>query len=105
HVPGPMKQYEKARHANKCIFPRQYGLPHPFISQARTWETPYSVSDTDRESQIKTPKRLRGALDLVDKTIWRHGKCGYKSLLDKACPSKVTSYQQYCKVRSSHENH
>jgi hypothetical protein len=25
----------------------------------------------------------------LEKMIWRHGKCGYKPLRDKACPSKV----------------
>jgi hypothetical protein len=37
----------------------------------------------------KTPKRLREILSLLEKMIWRHGKCGYKPLRDKACPSKV----------------
>ena len=38
---------------------------------------------------MKTPKRINGALDLFEKLVCRHGKCGYKPLLNKACPSKV----------------
>lgn len=47
------KQYEKARHLAKYVFPRQYGLPSPFVTQAQARDAPYSVSDADRESQIK----------------------------------------------------
>lgn len=39
--------------------------------------------------KCKTPKRLRETLALLDKMLWRHGKCAYKALRDKACPSKV----------------
>jgi hypothetical protein len=37
----------------------------------------------------ETPKRLKDTLVLLEKMIWRHGKCGYKLLRDIACPSKV----------------
>lgn len=26
---------------------------------------------------------------MLEKMIWRHGKCGYKPLRDHACPSKI----------------
>jgi len=38
---------------------------------------------------VKTPKRLKPVLPLLEKMIWRHAKCGYKPLRDKVCPSKV----------------
>ena len=37
----------------------------------------------------KTPKRLKQAVDLLEKTLWHHGKCRYKLLRNLACPSKV----------------
>jgi hypothetical protein len=37
----------------------------------------------------KTPKRLKPVLKLLDTMIWRHGKCAYKALRDKVCPTKV----------------
>ncbi|GJE88721.1 telomerase reverse transcriptase [Phanerochaete sordida] len=89
------KQLEKARHTAKYIFPRQYGLPNPFVAQTQGREATYNVSDADREAQIKalgpckTPKRLKDAVVLVERTIWRHSKCGYKALLDKMCPTKL----------------
>ncbi|KIP07641.1 hypothetical protein PHLGIDRAFT_70705 [Phlebiopsis gigantea 11061_1 CR5-6] len=88
-------QFERARHLAKYIFPCQYSLPHPFASLFA--DSAYNVTDADRELQIKalgsckTPKRLHEALDLVEKIIWRHGKCAYKALLQKTCPSKVCS--------------
>lgn len=47
------------------------------------------LSGNQELGACKTPKRLREAVDLVEKIIWRHGKCGYKPLLQKMCPSKV----------------
>lgn len=41
------------------------------------------------KGSCKTPKRLKETLCILEKMIWRHGKCGYKPLRDKACPSKV----------------
>jgi len=38
---------------------------------------------------MRTPKRINDALNFFEKLIWRHGKCGYKPLLNMACPSKV----------------
>ena len=86
-------QFERARHLAKYIFPRQYGLPHPFACLSA--DGAYNVTDADRELQIKalgpckTPKRLHEALDLVEKVIWKHSKCAYRALLQKTCPSKV----------------
>jgi hypothetical protein len=41
------------------------------------------------KGSVKTPKRLKSALALCEKMLWYHGKCGYKPLLDKVCPSKL----------------
>lgn len=39
---------------------------------------------------MRTPKRINKALDFFEKLVWRHGKCGYKPLLNTTCPSKVS---------------
>lgn len=46
------KQFERARHFAKYIFPRQYGLPNSFISTLLE-DSVYNVTDADRELQIK----------------------------------------------------
>ncbi|KAI0690148.1 hypothetical protein BC835DRAFT_1281564 [Cytidiella melzeri] len=92
HRPDPRKQAVAARHLSKHIFPRQYNLPSSFDDSLNGH---CSIEYNDREAQIKargnckTPKRLKPALDLLDKLIWRHSKCGYKPLLQRLCPSKV----------------
>ncbi|KAG2060492.1 hypothetical protein BDR06DRAFT_966976 [Suillus hirtellus] len=57
---------------------------------------------TDREHEIqllgtcKTPKQLKDVLMLLEKMIWCHGKCYYKLLRDKVCPSEeMVSEKQY----------
>ena len=49
----------------------------------------------------KTPKRLKDILSLLEKMVWMHGKCGYKPLRDKACPSKVIQKI----IRCRNDNH
>jgi len=113
--PGLHSQLESARHFVKFVFPRQHGLPNPFTkaienavpSYNREIEVAISVSTgvipsacvTDRRLQargsMRTPKRINGALDYFEKLIWRHGKCGYKPLLNTACPSKVSLSATY----------
>lgn len=51
---------------------------------------PSNLSQT--KGPCKTPKRLKDTLRLLETMIWRHGKCGYKPLCDKACPSKVSVF-------------
>jgi hypothetical protein len=45
-----------------------------------------------RKEHIKTPKRVNPALDLLEKLIWRHGKCAYKPLRDKLCPARACHF-------------
>ncbi|KAL1738672.1 hypothetical protein HDZ31DRAFT_50624, partial [Schizophyllum fasciatum] len=86
-------QFTAARKLSKYVFPRQYGLAHPFNpAKGPAHQLP---DYTDRELEIeslgpcRTPKRLREALCLLEKLAWRHGKCRYLPLRDKVCPSKV----------------
>ncbi|KAF5367406.1 hypothetical protein D9758_003636 [Tetrapyrgos nigripes] len=81
---------QQARHLSKYVFPSQYGLQSPFSYHH------YATPDfSDREDEItrhgvcKTPKRLRETLPLLEKLLWKHGKCKYKLLRDRACPSKL----------------
>ncbi|KIY44167.1 hypothetical protein FISHEDRAFT_52703, partial [Fistulina hepatica ATCC 64428] len=89
--PDTHQDMEFVRHLSKYVFPRQYGLESPFTSN-RNPLPDYA----DREAEIqklgrcKTPKRLKGVLELLEKMIWRHGKCAYLPLRDKVCPSKVS---------------
>ncbi|KAG1877989.1 hypothetical protein DFJ58DRAFT_648689 [Suillus subalutaceus] len=94
--PDPRDQARKARHLSKYIFPLQYGLSNVFTSQLQAKEHYKQPDFADRENEIqrlgpcKTPKRLKDVLVLLDKMIWRHGKCRYKLLRDKVCPSKAS---------------
>ncbi|KAI0833539.1 hypothetical protein BC628DRAFT_1406548 [Trametes gibbosa] len=91
--PDTRQQMEQARNLAKYVFPRQYGLSHAFTAcgTGHTRQPDY----LDRELEIKlkgsckTPKRLKDVLRTLEKMIWRHHKCRYKSLLDLACPSKL----------------
>ncbi|KAF7974772.1 hypothetical protein HWV62_11243 [Athelia sp. TMB] len=95
--PDPKVQAEQARHLAKYVFPRQYGLSSVFKASApQSKFSAVSIPDfSDREKEIKalgsckTPKRLKETLSLLEKMVWRHSKCAYKALRDKACPSKI----------------
>ncbi|RDB25955.1 Telomerase reverse transcriptase [Hypsizygus marmoreus] len=95
--PDPKQQEERARHLAKYVFPRQYGLSSPFVDLNSKKHAFILPDYADRELEIKTkgscktPKRLKGVLPLLEAMIWRHGKCGYKPLRDKVCPTKLKS--------------
>ncbi|VDB94295.1 unnamed protein product [Peniophora sp. CBMAI 1063] len=95
-------QMEDARHLAKYVFPRQYGLPSVFDARGSS-----SSGYMDREDDIKklgphkTPKRLKQAVDLLEKSLWHHGKCRYKLLRNLACPSKLPRQQDRRPVDSS----
>ncbi|KAF8486066.1 hypothetical protein DFH94DRAFT_623033 [Russula ochroleuca] len=98
------KRMEDARHLSKYVFPREYGLATVFASAAKA----HKYSDfADREDEIKkarplrSPKRVKSALQLVDKMIGRHGRCSYRTLRDIACPSKVKRPKQEAPLDSS----
>ncbi|PFH53166.1 hypothetical protein AMATHDRAFT_39050 [Amanita thiersii Skay4041] len=91
--PDPKIQGDNARHAAKYVFSRQYNLSNPFFP----WRKPVFRAHRDnsnKEAEIqnkgpcKTPKRVKPILPYLDQMIWKHGKCGYKPLLDLVCPSK-----------------
>ncbi|KAJ3720782.1 hypothetical protein DFJ43DRAFT_1004797, partial [Lentinula guzmanii] len=95
--PDPHAQAEKNRRLSKYVFPRQFGLGSPFLFEVSKYEPSYIPDFADRDNEIeklgpcKTPKRLKAVLPLLDKLIWRHGKCKYRLLRDLACPSRVPS--------------
>ncbi|EGN91919.1 hypothetical protein SERLA73DRAFT_17315, partial [Serpula lacrymans var. lacrymans S7.3] len=93
--PDPRKQAADVRHLAKYVFPLQFGLSNVFSKMVNARYQPRRLPDfSDRENEIKrlgkckTPKRLREVMRLLDKVLWRHGKCGYSRLRDLACPSK-----------------
>ncbi|KAJ7744318.1 hypothetical protein B0H14DRAFT_463334 [Mycena olivaceomarginata] len=43
---------------------------------------------------MQNSERLKEVIPLLEKLLWRHGKCGYKPLRDYACPSKVKALQR-----------
>ncbi|KAK7050869.1 Telomerase reverse transcriptase [Paramarasmius palmivorus] len=105
--PDPRMQQANSRRLAKYVFPRQYGIPSAFhffkFSEREAYQVPDFVNrDKDIEKlassggpkqRIKTPKRLKQVLPILDKLIWRHGKCKYKLLLDGSCPSKMKKSQ------------
>ncbi|KAK7690659.1 hypothetical protein QCA50_005758 [Cerrena zonata] len=96
----PRKQMENARHIAKYVFPREFGLPNAFEIEKPFAGGMRLPNFLDREDQIqakgscKTPKRVKCVLHILEKMIWRHGKCGYKPLLNKLCPSKLEATEQ-----------
>ncbi|KAJ3714153.1 hypothetical protein C8R42DRAFT_591720, partial [Lentinula raphanica] len=95
--PDSHAQAEKSRRLSKYIFPRQYGLSSAFVYEVSKYDPSHIPDFADRDNEIerlghcKTPKRLKDILTLMDKLLWRHGKCKYRLLRDLACPSKVSS--------------
>ncbi|KAJ7030377.1 hypothetical protein C8F04DRAFT_961521 [Mycena alexandri] len=101
--PDARQQMDDARHLAKYVFARQYGLASPFKFQTPKYASLKIPNFNDRENEIKvfflcsvqrigtckTPKRLKEVIPMLEKLLWRHGKCGYKPLRDHACPSKV----------------
>ncbi|KAF8627995.1 hypothetical protein AX15_004120 [Amanita polypyramis BW_CC] len=91
----PKVQAEHARLAAKYVFPRQCGLSNVFNAQTRSKKFNDYRDSIDREAEIKskgpckTPKRLKNILPVLEQMVWKHGKCGYKPLLNIACPSKT----------------
>jgi hypothetical protein len=111
-APPSVGDMENSRHLAKYIFPRQYGLSSPFTSTYGSKSILDNRGFHDRNEEIKvrlppfsivgksaylcktlgpgkTPKRLKELLPVIEKLIWRHGKCKYRLLLDATCPSKV----------------
>jgi hypothetical protein len=96
--PNPFEQAAQARHLAKHVFPRAFGLysvfsPPPEIPGSYN---PFKYPEwVNRDLEIKTkgtcrtPRRLVQAVELMERMLWYHGKCGYVPLRDKTCPSKV----------------
>ncbi|KZV74357.1 hypothetical protein PENSPDRAFT_550288, partial [Peniophora sp. CONT] len=94
-------QMEDARHLAKYVFQRQYGLPSVFDARGPTGSgymdrrLPLNaihssmLTTSQKLGSHKTPKRLKQSIDILEKTLWHHGKCRYKLLRNLACPSKV----------------
>ncbi|KAG2063581.1 hypothetical protein BDR04DRAFT_1037580 [Suillus decipiens] len=95
--PDPQDQAKNVRHLSKYIFPLQYGLRNVFTSESQAKGRYKQPDFTDRESETKrfgpckTPKRVKDVLALLDKMLWRHGKCRYKIVRDSVCPSKASN--------------
>ncbi|KAF7292779.1 Telomerase reverse transcriptase [Mycena indigotica] len=91
-MPNRTDQMKAARRLSKYVFPRQYGLESPFGFESQSTTLP-DFSNRDHHitalGPCKTPKRLKEAVPLLEKVIWRHGKCQYWQLRDLACPSEA----------------
>ncbi|KIK62949.1 hypothetical protein GYMLUDRAFT_163948 [Collybiopsis luxurians FD-317 M1] len=94
--PDPREEATHSRHLAKYIFARQYGLPNAFTFEVTKWELSYIPDFANRDLEIqrlgscKTPKRLKEVLPILEKLLWRHGKCKFRLLRNFACPSKVS---------------
>ncbi|EPQ52884.1 hypothetical protein GLOTRDRAFT_13487, partial [Gloeophyllum trabeum ATCC 11539] len=98
---NPRKRADDSRHLAKYVFPRQYGLSNAFsCTSTNRYQPALTPNFSNRESEIKvclshplrgclkTPKRVKPVLNLLEQTIWRHVTCRYKILCDAVCPSK-----------------
>ncbi|KAF8589791.1 hypothetical protein K439DRAFT_1331467 [Ramaria rubella] len=81
-----------ARHLLKHIFPRQFGLKNPFEDR-RHPSISGDVIDKDEEikmrGNVKTPKRLKPVLSIIEQLIKKHWICNYRGIRSMVCPSKV----------------
>ncbi|EPT01423.1 hypothetical protein FOMPIDRAFT_1120664, partial [Fomitopsis schrenkii] len=100
--PTPKDITAHVRHLAKYVFPRQYGLSHPFIEHERTtFQSHKSPDYSNREEEIKkagslkTPNRVKSVLHVLDKLLWKHKKCKYKALLEVVCSSKVRACSRF----------
>ncbi|KAF8526333.1 hypothetical protein BU17DRAFT_40763, partial [Hysterangium stoloniferum] len=88
-----------ARHVLKHIFPRQFGLRNPFTLVSCQSHTKRLEDYMNRDEEIqargnvKTPPRLKPALQLVEKIIKRHWTCSYRGIRSQTCPSKVLLFE------------
>jgi hypothetical protein len=117
-----------ARHLAKYLFPRQFCLHNVFTSPKAQNNYEVLPDYDDRELDIKvsllarggrgeiglvltrqrfrqklgpvkTPKRLKGVLDLLERMIKLHSRCKPRKLLDRHCPSKASpSYFSFSKA-------
>ncbi|KIJ31343.1 hypothetical protein M422DRAFT_186138 [Sphaerobolus stellatus SS14] len=104
-------QGRDARHVLKHIFPRQFGLSNPFTAQSEKAFGPLLLPDfTDRDQEIKvkgnvkTPPRLKPALELIERLIKRHWACNYRGLRGLVCSSKVNILHNQHKPDESHRS-
>jgi hypothetical protein len=91
----------RTRHLLKYIFPLQFGLASAFapaVGADGSFGKPRAVNYADREvdikrlSNVKTPTRLKGELEqITSKMIGLVSKCKVRVLLERWCPSKVSS--------------
>ncbi|GAA6042852.1 hypothetical protein JCM8097_007190 [Rhodosporidiobolus ruineniae] len=85
-----------ARHLAKYIFPRQFGLHNPFTVPKPRSSFEVIPDYLDREVEIKklgavkTPARLKPALESLTRLAILSQRCNYRKLLDRHCPSKMT---------------
>lgn len=111
---APIKFHEaRARHLAKYVFPRQFGLHNVFTSPKSSGSYELLPDYDDREvdikvsssglgelisadparsqklGKVKTPPRLKGALELMQRMGQLHDKYKYRKVLDRLCPSKV----------------
>ncbi|KAL5526463.1 EST2 [Sanghuangporus sanghuang] len=99
----------EARHLAKYIFPFQYGLENVFSFHAHRlrneifsrFKLMNRENEIDRKGACKTPARLKGVLPVLSQLYNRHTKCGYKSLLNRICPSKLRADYTDTKADSS----
>lgn len=93
--PSPPDALDRqSRHLFKYIFPRQFNLRNPFTSPKLAWGAVEDYEDREAEiaklGPVKTPKRLKPALELAKRMIHLEGKCRYRKLLDRYCPRKAS---------------
>ncbi|KAL5504247.1 EST2 [Sanghuangporus vaninii] len=106
--PGDRNGASEARHLAKYIFPFQYGLDNVFSFHAHRlrneifsrFKLMNRENEIDRKGISKTPARLKGVLYVLSQLYDRHTKCGYKSLLNRICPSKLRADYTDTKVDS-----
>ncbi|KAH8823014.1 hypothetical protein DL96DRAFT_1431154, partial [Flagelloscypha sp. PMI_526] len=89
----PREQLKASQTLAKHIFPRMYGLHTVFHTQGFSSNQTYMMylnrdKETSQKGSLKTPKRLKSVLLMLDKMIHMHSKCAYKPLLNVSCPSK-----------------
>ncbi|GAA5915420.1 hypothetical protein JCM6882_001418 [Rhodosporidiobolus microsporus] len=84
-----------ARHLAKYVFPRQFGLHNSFtFPKARSFEVLPDYLDRELEIKklgaVKTPTRLKPALEHLTRLAVLSQRCNYRKMLDRHCRSRMT---------------
>ncbi|KAH8924089.1 hypothetical protein BT69DRAFT_1218154, partial [Atractiella rhizophila] len=89
------------RHLSKYMFPRAYGLRSCFDTKDEL-KGLSGIKFDEREKEIKalgalkTPKKIKSVIRLIEEVIRNHSRVDYRRLLDQHCPRRLGRGARNC---------